>query len=545
MVYHYTNFQALKGIIRQDCIQLWATRYDKLNDPKEYTWAQEYVIQHLQDLANELSVVFDHEYQYYPYVISLCKKSDDLKMWRLYANNGTGVQLGFDEKILQQNAVEGKKVENTGGSNPDYFMNCHYAKENDRNTITQALEEFRNKFGETVSGGNDLYDACSFIKREGYEFEDEMRYIRPNYDCLHATPQTIDTCEWEEDVRNVKYRIRDNESVPYQDVQFPKEALKEISVGYKNNFEKRKCCLEMLLKKHGYENIQIKHSKFLKNEMKNTVFFGNGLNLIVDRTLSWKSLFSGCRIAGKNPNTMAYDKIVLDTNIQYGIRIKKGIAEKLETVKTNRIYELLYKSKIRNFITTNYDYGFTEQHDITDSENLYSIRRVKVLKDKQGRKKYFWQIHGEINHPESIMLGLNHYCGSVGKIGDYLKGKYVARKEETMKDKIKSGKFSDTYWIDLFFKTNLHIIGYGLDFSETDIWRILIWRAKLKQDLEFRDKIKNVIHFYCTPKIKKEESKKIELLESFDVVVHVEKTKNEHPDFDFYERIIKQLDKTI
>jgi hypothetical protein len=274
-------------------------------------------------------------------------------------------------------------------------------------------------------------------------------------------------------------------------------------------------------------------------EMENTVFFGNGLNFIdnKDSTLSWENILNAIKQKpfsnGDIPNTLIYEKIILDKVQSSDISVKKEIAEKLENLKSNRVYKLLHESNIQNFITTNYDSAFINDPNSITTETLYSIRRLKKIENKGKATKFLWQIHGEIEKPKTIMLGLNQYCGSIGKIGDYLNGRYEFGKktEKAMEEKLKTGEFSKTSWIDLFFNTNIHIIGYGLDYSEIDIWWILSWRARRK------DKINNKIFFYC--KEIKEEKK--QLFESLGVLVKEIKTHKKHPDFEFYKKIIDDI----
>ena len=127
------------------------------------------------------------------------------------------------------------------------------------------------------------------------------------------------------------------------------------------------------------------------------------------------------------------------------------------------------------------------------------------------------------------MLGYDHYCGSLAKINDYIKGKYdypgtkdkvpsIEQKLELWKnEKVEELRRSLISWIDLFFFSDLHIIGLGLDFSETDIWWILNKRKRLIADRkveEFSNKL-NKIYFYMTDG----DSKKKLLLEYFGVTV--------------------------
>jgi hypothetical protein len=292
--------------------------------------------------------------------------------------------------------------------------------------------------------------------------------------------------------------------------------------------------------------------------MENTIFFGNGINYNDSNFISWKDILNGMKVQKFSDktlsNTMIYERILLDKKLLYGDSIKKQIIEKLNTIKTNEIYNLMHKSNIRNFITTNYDYGFI--HNLSTNPNVkienlgneitYSIRRVKqIIDNQQNNKKFLWQIHGELKYPRTIMLGLNHYCGSIGKIGNYLKEKYDSgknsNKEIAIKEKIVTNSFSNISWIDLFFNTHIHIIGYSLDYSETDIWWILNRRARLKNESELKNKIVNKIHFYCANIDKEKQG----LLESFDIIVHII-TQEEHLKIEDYKKIISQIDiKTI
>ncbi|MCJ8326248.1 MAG: hypothetical protein MJK08_04015 [Campylobacterales bacterium] len=91
-----------------------------------------------------------------------------------------------------------------------------------------------------------------------------------------------------------------------------------------------------------------------------------------------------------------------------------------------------------------------------------------------------------------------------------------------------------------FFNTDIHILGFGLDYSEIDLWWILNKRARLGRT----QKLKNKIFFYtkkltyqecdklttkekekCKQKIK-ENDEKINLLKSFNVLVEEFNVKN-------------------
>ena len=307
--------------------------------------------------------------------------------------------------------------------------------------------------------------------------------------------------------------------------------------------------------------------------IKNTVFFGNGLNYIGEGKISWTNLLQN--IKGKQfddnllPNTLTYERIILDkysgkTILSQEYYVKEEIADLMRKVEPSSIYESLYTLNFENYITTNYDYGFiisaerlnevnSIQNDVEDSEKIYSIRRVKRISNKKEKKKLFWQIHGEIDLPASIMLGLDQYCKYIRRIAEYFEGRYTYTKdtetikEKSMNEKILKTEFSGSSWIELFFTTNVHIIGFSLDFCEIDLWWLLNKRARMKKSEDVGKHIKNEIHFYCPeesdPEKKKLLVQKTELLKSFGVIVHIHKlnTGKKFPDLKFYEDILNGI----
>ncbi len=265
--------------------------------------------------------------------------------------------------------------------------------------------------------------------------------------------------------------------------------------------------------------------------MKNTVLFGNGLNRISDQSVSWNDLLKELKadkpFKDKSlPNTMIYERIYMEKDNSYSsdsaneLKIKQVIAEAMKDQGSNELFELLTTMDIENYLTTNYDYAFEKAIGLDSkkmsTEAIYSLRRKRSYGTGTIKKK-LWNIHGEIDHPKSIMLGLDHYVGSVSKIDSYIKGKYrytnrgKSRTVLPMLDKIKRNKYCYTSWVDFFFSSNIHIIGFSLDYSETDIWWLLNKRARFSLD----GVVKNKVYFY-TNNIDKE---KEDLLKSFNVEV--------------------------
>ena len=272
--------------------------------------------------------------------------------------------------------------------------------------------------------------------------------------------------------------------------------------------------------------------------MKNAVLYGNGLNLL-NGGIPWNVLLeniSGSPLIKDIPNIMKYETIVLDSEEYYKDSflfaggklifangnplytktsieedIKNKIRDKLKDSSSNFAYEQLVMLNIEHFITTNYDQtlynllsakGY-KKSESNNTESLYSIRRKFGLQNKEGVRKCIWPIHGTIQYPKSIMLGLDHYCGSVGKINDYIKGKYEYNKDnksfvlDGIIERLRGQKCEKPFsWIDLFFTHNIHILGFGLQYDEIDLWWILNKRQRYIKQYNKENLINNKIYFY-------------------------------------------------
>lgn len=133
---------------------------------------------------------------------------------------------------------------------------------------------------------------------------------------------------------------------------------------------------------------------------------------------------------------MIYERILLQRLsknkdiLKDEFEVKTDIAKLLNDISANEIYIELFNLAAQHYITTNYDYGLITSIlsllevltpiEEYSTEDVYSIRRLKRMKNSKEREKNFWQIHGEIRKPATIMLGLDHYCGSIGKIDSVL-----------------------------------------------------------------------------------------------------------------------------
>jgi len=268
--------------------------------------------------------------------------------------------------------------------------------------------------------------------------------------------------------------------------------------------------------------------------MENTILFGNGFNRLNNNGISWEDILNDLKndkfVNGDLPYTMIYEKALLDNSssfqnefIEFEYSVKEKLAGLMKNIKPSSIYKDLINLNLKNYLTTNYDYclnnvflGSSQLKQINQSsEEIYSIRRKTLI----------WNIHGEIDKPASLMLGYDHYTGSMSKLESYVKGNYdfVQNKEtikaEKMRNKLLTGNFDNYSWIEQFFKSNIHIIGLKLDYSETDIYWILNKRLRLYKELNNKISVRNKVIYYTND----DNSHKTSLLKSFGVDVKYKK----------------------
>lgn len=314
----------------------------------------------------------------------------------------------------------------------------------------------------------------------------------------------------------------------------------------------------------------------------NTLFLGNGFSRSVFRDVpSWGKLFDGEETSVRN-YAILYEKFLLKKRREGKSEeeVKKELVGQIkkcfsgsdiiaDTCNLAYFGTCIRKYHINNILTTNYDGGIEfilckfcgykeEKPNDMIAEKIYSIRTYRLfVDDKSGHKIKLWKIHGDLDRIRSITLGFDHYCGTLSKLSEYIKGSYSSSQTDrllsyagSMIDKCKSQKFDDISWVDLFFSTDLYIVGFGLDFSEIDIWWLLNKRARMMVDIK---EINNRIVYLYNEKYelphflekgKEEESKnqqaKFETLKAFSVAYYPLKT-----DADYIHSVFTTIEQCI
>lgn len=284
-LYHYTTIASLLGMLK-DCsskrpyLTMWATHCNYLNDSSEFFLGMqlcgeaicEYENEHeipqesrLGRYINDKSVKELHEWAYlssssfvdeidygYPYLLSLSRAKESLPMWGMYAKQGNGVALVFDEsKICTQHKGE----------------DCLYCRDGE---ITLLKEKIKDKYrvitkrehclhfdidkAVAITRLHEIYrDVGPYIKDKAYEFEHEFRIVATNPNVVtsefgekNQTQPSEPTAKESKD--KILFRERDGMIIPYIEQKISVDCLKGIIVGPTSDFGRMKDALTILLR---------------------------------------------------------------------------------------------------------------------------------------------------------------------------------------------------------------------------------------------------------------------------------------------------------
>ena len=211
MVYHYTTIETFYSMLAnykasedKDNLIFWASNVLNQNDPKEMSlrykdiidvvrkieekkpylhglkrlstikeceWLFEYSSENIEKKINK----FCTDINYAPFTISFSHQLDKLLMWSMYASNGTGLCLAFDETQIQKDQSDLCLIQNNVfyGNNPDYYIDV----------VSKLYEMYLNAPFYLDDPGSQkgyfitkmLSGIAPFIKNKAYEDEQEYR----------------------------------------------------------------------------------------------------------------------------------------------------------------------------------------------------------------------------------------------------------------------------------------------------------------------------------------------------------------------------------
>ena len=313
------------------------------------------------------------------------------------------------------------------------------------------------------------------------------------------------------------------------------------------------------IKQSGLYRAPIKRTSVLYQNANNsyekqnkTLFLGNGFSqALCEEGCSWGSILQADKSKIKN-YTLLYETRFIKGEPEGGDNELGGMNRmmdklpRLDQIKENYKTDIkcfgdkLEKARITDIITTSYDKlledilkesGYSIE-DTDTSEKIYGIRRcMKFTNNSTGHLLRLWKIRGSAedeakNKDENIYKtppqSLEHYCRHIANLSSYIKGAYPYSTDSLqycmgMEEECVSGTLDDVSWADLFFNSDVYIAGFGMDFSEIDVWWLLTRRARY---YKISGHINNSIHYLYSKSHDAEKDDVFEALNAFYVESH-------------------------
>lgn len=209
-----------------------------------------------------------------------------------------------------------------------------------------------------------------------------------------------------------------------------------------------------------------------------------------------------------------YSKYLLEKYLKY-YKYENEHIKKLLDINCNTILTTNYTYEFENHIYNNF---YATKDDTKRKYTCTTNRKTKKEDDstkipaglsefyrlqyKNGSDKDIWHIHGEARKKSSLILTHDEYGRLTRDILNFNRisgNKYVKFKENL---RVKS-------WVDYFLIADIYILGFGLDYSEFDIWWLLNRRV--------REKAEHGKIFFFEPSDCGNENIKYEILQRFGI----------------------------
>lgn len=166
--------------------------------------------------------------------------------------------------------------------------------------------------------------------------------------------------------------------------------------------------------------------------------------------------------------------------------VKVAFAKLLEQITPIEAHQRIC-DPFKVILTTNYDFTIEEAFagPLYNPAFLYPESRYSLFRRYQAGSKDIWHIHGDSARPSSMVLGYDQYAGSLQKIRNYVtEGVKIKALDYRLSSPVKNGVIefesnrSIYSWVDHFLRDHLHIVGLGMDFTEIDLWWLLLHKRR-------------------------------------------------------------------
>ena len=178
-------------------------------------------------------------------------------------------------------------------------------------------------------------------------------------------------------------------------------------------------------------------------------------------------------------------------------RVKRAFAKLLKQIDPIEAHRRICEP-FRVIMTTNYDFTIEEAlvGPLHSPAFLSPESRYSLFRRYKAGSKEVWHVHGDVARPSSMVLGFDQYAGSLQKIRNYvMTGIDVSTLPYRLSSAVKSGHpdfhltRSVYSWVDHFLRDHIHIVGLRMDFTEIDLWWLLVHKRR-------RDHRSGMVFFY-------------------------------------------------
>lgn len=204
ILYHYTDFQALDGILR--CAQLRVNNVLNMNDSAEMRHFMNRLCAAAVDRldregcgprAKELKVLFREEvrHEYSAFAACFSFHRDDAAQWERYGNRGRGVCIAFRREYLQRIAKGGLSLQavfyrNDMADHPMVDVFCDLARSGEALSVDNPAvkKAFQDAWACSVSFKHPSFSTEYEMRLVVSPFEMERFDVQP---CYHVTKERI------------------------------------------------------------------------------------------------------------------------------------------------------------------------------------------------------------------------------------------------------------------------------------------------------------------------------------------------------------------
>lgn len=148
-----------------------------------------------------------------------------------------------------------------------------------------------------------------------------------------------------------------------------------------------------------------------------------------------------------------------------------------------------------HMVTTNYDRIFDNQYSLEATVSNPGYSRNILGPIYRSGNRDFYHAHGIDKWKNTLCLGHEHYAALIGKI----RKEFYPNEEAdnaSLVELVTGKKKSLNIWPEYFLTNDVAIVGFGLDYCESDIWWLLALRAALFAPCNSLDAYANEITYF-------------------------------------------------